>query len=67
MYLTPEQVFHGRKVYDVNQLLGDLGGITGVLTLVLGYFILPLSEASFIMKSAKRMFLVKTRDEDLFI
>ena len=37
-----------------------------VLTLVLGTMIHPISEASFIMKSAKRMFLAKTRDEHLF-
>ena len=66
MYLAPVQVFHGRKVYDIVQLIGDLGGVTGVLTLVLGFFILPISEASFIMKSAKRMFLVKTKNDELF-
>lgn len=65
--MTPAQTSHNRKVYDINQLLGDLGGITGVLTLILGFFIQPISEASFIMKSAKRMFLVKTRKDDLFI
>ena len=53
-------------MYDIVQLIGVLGGVTGVLTLVLGFFILPISEASFIMKSAKRMFLVKTKDEEIF-
>ena len=55
-----------RKVYDINLLLGDLGGIAGVLCLIIGFFIEPISEVSFIMKSAKRMFLVKTRKDDLF-
>lgn len=38
----------------------------GVLTLVLGFFIFPLSEAYYIMKSTKRMFLAKTKDDNLF-
>lgn len=66
LYLAPEQVSHNRKVYDINQLLGDLGGITGVLTLILGFLISPISEASFIMMSAKRMFLVRTKHNELF-
>ena len=37
-----------------------------MLTLIFGFFLLPISEASFIMKSSKRIFLVKTQDEKLF-
>lgn len=66
IYLTPIQIMHGRKVYEVLSLIGDLGGVMGVLTLVLGFFIFPLSEALYIMKSTKRMFLVKTNEKDLF-
>ena len=34
--------------------------------LVFGFLLYPISEASFIMKSSKRIFLVKTNDEKLF-
>ena len=47
-------------------LLGDLGGVTGVICLVFGYLIYPISEASYNLLTAKRMFLVYTYNNDIF-
>ena len=47
-------------------LLGDLGGITEILCFMLGIFLFPISEFSFIMSAAKKMFFVRTKDETLF-
>ena len=44
-----------REVYNVLDLLSDLGGVLEIISLVLGVFILPISEFSFILKAAKRL------------
>lgn len=47
-------------------MLGDLGGVTEVIMLCLGIFFFPISEASYNMMSAKRMFLARTKDNEFF-
>ena len=48
-------------------ILGDLGGITGIILSAFGVFICPISEFLFNIKSLEKVFLVKTRDKSLFI
>lgn len=57
---------HKRQIYDIVALLGDLGGVTEVITLVLGLLLFPISESSYNMMSTKRMFLARTKAGDLF-
>ena len=57
---------HKRKMYDIVALLGDLGGVTEVLMLILGFILFQLSESSYNMMSTQRMFMARTKDEDLF-
>ena len=57
---------HKRQIYDIVALLGDLGGVTEVITLVLGLLLFPISESSYNMMSTKRMFLARTKASDLF-
>ena len=47
-------------------LLGTLGGVTGIIRLCFGFIFFPISETSFVMQSAKRLFLVRTKDEEFF-
>ena len=67
LYLHHESIYHGRKIYEFVTLLGDLGGVAGVLTLIFGFFLEPLSESSFMIMSAKRLFLASTKNDKLFI
>lgn len=53
-------------MYDIVALLGDLGGVTEVLMLILGFILFQLSESSYNMMSTQRMFMARTKDEDLF-
>ena len=46
-------------------LLGDLGGVCEVIVGVLGIFLFPVSEHSFIIKASKIVFLAKT-NKDIF-
>ena len=47
-------------------LLGDLGGVTEVITLAMGVILFPIAESSYNMMSTKRMFLERTKDHQLF-
>jgi len=58
---------HNRKIYGVIDLLGDLGGVTEVIMIVFGVFLFPVSEFSFVMKAAKRLFLARTRENEFFM
>ena len=66
LYLSRTMVTHKRKIYDIVALLGDLGGVTEVITLAMGILLFPISESSYNMMSTKRMFLARTKNTGLF-
>ena len=53
-------------MYDLLDFFGDLGGVFEVFKTMILFFILPISEHIFILRVLKRLFYVKTRDENLF-
>ena len=57
---------HQRKIYNLLDLLGDLGGVTEVIMICFGIFIYPISEHSFVIKALKKVYMAKTNDRDLF-
>ena len=59
-------MIHERAVYGSLDLLGDLGGVTEVVMIVFGVFLYPISEHSFTLKAAKKMFKVRTKENNLF-
>ena len=46
-------------------ILGDLGGVIEILMIVLGTFLYPISEHSFILKALSKLYMARTRDEQL--
>ena len=66
-YLTDKIWTHKRKIYDIVAVLGDLGGVSEVITLIMGAFLFPISESSFNIMSTKRMFLARTKSDDVFM
>jgi hypothetical protein len=46
--------------------LGKLGGITNVMMLLCGFFLFSISEHSFVLKAAKKLFIARTRTQNLF-
>lgn len=66
LWLHYEEITYTREIYNFLDLLGDLGGVTEVLMLIFGFFLFPISEHAFNLQSAKRFFLAKTEDEQLF-
>lgn len=46
-------------------ILGDLGGVIEILMIVLGTFLYPISEHSFILKALQKLYLARTKDAKL--
>ena len=65
--LDEQMDMHFRDIYNVFDLLGDLGGVTEVLILMFYLFITPLSEHSFMIKALSKLYLARTTDRDLFV
>ena len=59
-------VSHERTVYGILDLLGDLGGVTEVFMIFFSFLLMPISYHSFTMKAMKKLYIARTRDEDLF-
>ena len=55
-----------RQVYNIFDLLGDLGGVTEVIMLTFGFFLFSVSEHSFHMTAIKKLFYARTRDNEIF-
>jgi hypothetical protein len=47
-------------------LLGKLGGITNVMMILFGFFLFPISEHSYVLKAAKKLFIARSKDKKLF-
>ena len=67
IYLSPANVKYYRKTYDLLDLLGDIGGVTEVVMITFGFMLLPISEHSFTLRAAKRLFLARTDDPEMFV
>ena len=65
LYLTPKSFTVIRQAYDINNLLGDLGGVVRVLLTIFGVIFYPISQYLFYMNSAKKLYFARTKDTDL--
>lgn len=57
---------HSRRVFGWFDLLGRLGGITNVMMILFGIFVFPISEHSYILKAAKKLFIARTKNNEMF-
>jgi hypothetical protein len=64
--LQPEIMKHSRRVFGWFDLLGRLGGITNVMMILFGMFVYPISEHSYILKAAKKLFIARSADASMF-
>jgi len=64
--LSPEVNLNSRRVFGWFDLLGKLGGVTNVMMLLFGFMIYPISEHSYVLKVAKKLFIARTRDTTFF-
>ena len=55
-----------REVYNLIDLLGDLGGVLEILVMICGVFLFPVSEFKFILKAFELLYIAKSSDSNLF-
>lgn len=67
LFMDQVTIQHGRRIYSLFDLLGDLGGVTEVIMICFGFMLYPISEHSFYLKAFKKLFIAKTEDETIFI
>lgn len=46
--------------------MGDTGGVLELVILTFSFFLLPISNHSFVLDAAKNIFLARTRELDIF-
>jgi hypothetical protein len=60
-------VVHSRKVYNLLDLIGALGGVLEIIVSVLGFFFLPISSHMFTLKALEKLFLARSHDNQVFV
>jgi hypothetical protein len=53
-----------RKVYNLLDLLGDLGGVLEFILILFSIFLSPISEFSYYLKLAKKLFFARIKSSD---
>jgi hypothetical protein len=64
--LGNKEVLHTREVYNLMDLVGDLGGVFEVVISIIGIFMFPISNHSFVFKALEKLFLARTLDTSIF-
>jgi hypothetical protein len=65
-YLEEEAEYYTRHVYNLLDLLGNLGGVSNVILLVIGIVLYPISEQSFELKATSELFKARTSNNEIF-
>ena len=65
-FLSGKQINNSRQVYGFIGLLGDLGGVLEVIMVVAGGVLFPISKHHFTLQAAKRIYLARSSDPNLF-
>jgi len=60
--LDDTRIEHVREVYTFYNLLGDLGGIQGLIVGFWGFFLFSWSEFTFTIKALQKLYLVRSKD-----
>ena len=66
IWLHSEQTKLTRQVYNIFDLLGDLGGVTEVIMIFFGFILYSISEHSFYLTASKKLFFARTNENNIF-
>ena len=53
-------------MYNILDVIGDLGGVLEILLMAMGFLIYPISKFSFIIAASKELFVARTKDVTMF-
>ena len=66
VYLTPESIVHNREVFNLLDLLGELGGVIEIFIITFGIILHPIAKHSFMLNAIKLLFKARTKETNLF-
>ena len=66
LFRDNQRIYHARATYDILDLLGNLGGIVEIMSVIFGVFLMPISYHSYVVKAINRLFFVNSK-EDYFV
>ena len=66
-YIYEEATYHEREVYNVLDLIGELGGVIEIFVVFFGVLIFPISKQSFILEASSQLFKARTKDKNLLV
>jgi hypothetical protein len=64
--LDPTAIQFERDVYNCFDLIGDLGGVSGVFISLFGFICYPYSKFAYNLKVSKELFKARTKDKKMF-
>ena len=66
-HIYDAQLFHERTEYSILDLFGEFGGVMEFFFVIGGILLSSYSEYNFILKALRKLYMVKTRDDNLFV
>ena len=66
MEIGPASILYQRISYSLIEVAKDVGGLTNVLIVIFSLLNMPFAHFSSFIKSLKRLYLVRTKDKNLF-
>ena len=67
VFIDQESNIHTRKSYNLLDLIGDLGGVLEIVITLFGIFLCPVAEHSFILKALQKLYLARTKQDDMLL
>jgi hypothetical protein len=64
--LSQEGMYFERDAYNFFDFVGDLGGVSGIITTVFGIICYPYAEFAYNMRISKELFRARTKDKEMF-
>ena len=64
--MTENTLKHERVVYGLLDVLGDFGGVQGILYILILLSMAPIAAHSFYLKAISKLYLAKTKESTLF-
>jgi hypothetical protein len=62
MYIDGRSTLYERQVYNILDLLSDLGGVLEIMLILFAFAFAPISEYGYYLKLAKNLFFARVKE-----